>query len=226
MERTNSTAPSFVMRSHLIHSDSSWTTERGPASRACGAGDAVAGRLIRDFQRAGHHRDHHPAGQCVKGKRSWAEAQEHHAVLRPLTHINTEEGPAGVEAGRGPRPPRVGSASSDGTKAPDAFSDPAFAFSYGQEEKEDGCIQSLKEKPLAVDEPERRSSASRGLEERRGLQVSRRHVTSFRQALDQPQVCRPLHTPPGEDGRGLTQTRPAAEQQQSEALVCGPGVFM
>lgn len=30
-----------------------------------------------------------------------------------------------MEAGGGPRPPRVSSASSDGTTAPDAFSDPA-----------------------------------------------------------------------------------------------------
>lgn len=46
-------------------------------------------------------------------------------MLRPLTHVNPEEGPARVEAGRGPRPPGVVSASSDGTTAPDAFSDPA-----------------------------------------------------------------------------------------------------
>lgn len=46
-------------------------------------------------------------------------------MLRPLTRVNTEEGPAGVEADRGPRPPKVGSASSDGTTVPDTFSDPA-----------------------------------------------------------------------------------------------------
>lgn len=46
-------------------------------------------------------------------------------MLRPLTHVNPEEGPARVEAGRGPRPPGVVSASNDGTTVPDAFSDPA-----------------------------------------------------------------------------------------------------
>ena len=75
-------------------------------------------------------------------------------------------------------------------------------FSYGQEEKEDYFIQSLKKKkknPLVIDEPEENGASSWRLGKReRGLQVSQRHTKSSRQVLDHTGL--PLYRPAGGSG--------------------------